>query len=61
MRVQKAIEIVAPPEKIWPFLVEPDKILKWCITFRKFEYPGEQRQGVGTPYTLRKKPARCRL
>ncbi len=30
MKVQRSIEIAAPPEKIWPFLVEPEKILKWC-------------------------------
>lgn len=33
----------------WPFLVEPEQILQWCITFEKFEYPAEQRSGVGTP------------
>ena len=37
MKVQNSIEIAAPPEKVWPFLVEPGKIMKWCITFRKFE------------------------
>ena len=35
MKVQRSIEIAAPPEKIWPFLVEPDNILKWCITLGK--------------------------
>ena len=55
MRVQKSIEIAAPPEKIWPFLVEPEKVLKWCITFRKFEYTSEQRSGVGTPFYLEEK------
>ena len=49
MKVQGSIEIAAPPEKIWPFLVEPEKILKWCITLEKFEYTSEQRGGVGTP------------
>lgn len=49
MRIQKSIEIGAPPERIWPFFTEPEKILKWCITFKKFEYTGEQRSGVGTP------------
>jgi len=49
MRVQKAIEINAPPEKIWPFFVEPEKILQWYSTFRKFEYTSDQRSGVGTP------------
>jgi uncharacterized protein YndB with AHSA1/START domain len=55
MRVQDSIEIAAPPSKIWPFLVEPDKILKWCITFKKFEYAGEQRSGVGTPFYIEEK------
>ena len=49
MRVQKSIEIVAPPEKVWPFLVEPEKVLQWCITFKRFEYTGNQRGGIGTP------------
>jgi len=55
MKVQKSIEIAAPPEKIWPFLVEPDKILKWCITFLKFEYTSEQHSGAGTTFYLEEK------
>ncbi len=55
MRVQSFIDIVAPPEKIWPFLVEPDNILKWCITFKKFEYTGEQHSSVGTPFYVEEK------
>ncbi len=55
MKVQKSIEIAAPPDKIWPFLIEPEKILKWCITFLKLEYTGEQRSGVGTTFYLEEK------
>ena len=55
MRVETSILIAAPPEKIWPFLVEPEKILKWCITFKKFEYTGEQRSGVGMPFYVEEK------
>ncbi len=55
MRVERSIEIAAPPEKIWPYLVEPEKILKWCITFKKFEYTSEQRSGVGTPFYIEEK------
>ena len=55
MKVQKSIEITVPPEKIWPFLVEPDKILKWCITFVKFEYTSEQHSGVGATFYLEEK------
>jgi uncharacterized protein YndB with AHSA1/START domain len=55
MRVQRSIHIAAPPEKIWPFLVEPEKILKWCITFRKFEYTGDQHSGIGMPFYVEEK------
>jgi len=55
MKVNKSIEIAAPPEKIWPFLVEPDKILKWCITFIKFEYTSELRGGMGATFYLEEK------
>jgi uncharacterized protein YndB with AHSA1/START domain len=50
MKIQMSIEIASPPEKIWPFLVQPEKILKWCIFLHKFEYTGEQHSGVGTPF-----------
>ena len=49
MKVQKMVEIKAPPEKIWPYLIVPEKVLQWCITYKKFEYAGDQRSGVGTP------------
>lgn len=55
MKVQRSIDIVAPPEKIWPFLIEPEKILKWVITFKKFEYTSEQHSGVGTPIYVEEK------
>lgn len=48
MKGKKTIEISAPPEKIWPFFVEPEKVLQWYSTFRKFEYTGDQRSGEGT-------------
>jgi uncharacterized protein YndB with AHSA1/START domain len=49
MKVQKSIETSVPANKVWPFFVEPEKILQWCITFKKFEYTGDQHSGVGTP------------
>ena len=55
MKVQRSTEIAVPPDKIWPFLIEPEKILKWCITFRKFDYTGEQHSGVGTPIYIEEK------
>ena len=57
MRIQRSTDISAPPEKVWPFMVEPEKILKWCITLEKFEYPEEQHSGIGTHlYFEEKKP-----
>ncbi|UCB42688.1 MAG: SRPBCC family protein [Dehalococcoidales bacterium] len=50
MRIQRSVEIAAPPEKIWPFLVEPDKIMQWFTLLKKFEYTSEQRTGVGTTF-----------
>jgi uncharacterized protein YndB with AHSA1/START domain len=49
MRTQKAIEIHASPEKVWSFCVEPEKVMQWCFTFRRFEYTSNQRSGAGTP------------
>lgn len=49
MKVQQSIDINVTPERIWPYFVDPEKVLQWCITFRKFEYTSDQRSGVGTP------------
>ena len=55
MKVQGAIDIAAPPQKIWPFLVEPEKLMKWCITYQKFEYTGEKPPGAGATFYLEEK------
>ena len=55
MRIERSIEISASPEKIWPFLVEPEKIMQWFTLLKKFEYTGEQRSGVGTPFYYEEK------
>jgi uncharacterized protein YndB with AHSA1/START domain len=55
MKVQRSIEIKAPPEKIWPWLVEPDKIMKWFTLLKKFEYTGEKRSGPGTTFYYEEK------
>ncbi len=57
MRIQRSIEIAAPPEKIWPFLIEPERILKWFTLLEKFEYTGKQRSGVGTAFYYEEKSA----
>jgi len=57
MKVEKSIEIGAPPERIWPFLTEPEKVLQWYKTFQKFEYSGEQLSGVGAKIYIEEKAA----
>ncbi len=55
MIVEKSIEIAAPPEKTWPFFVEPEKIMRWFTLLRKFEYTGDKRSGVGTTFYYEEK------
>jgi uncharacterized protein YndB with AHSA1/START domain len=47
MQVQKSVEIAAPPEKVWAFLVEPEKVLEWYFPWERFEYTGDQQGGLG--------------
>ncbi len=49
MKVQKALDVSVPAIKVWPYFTEPQKIMKWCITFKKFEYLSGQSAGMGTP------------
>ncbi len=50
MKVQKSIVITVSSEKVWPFLTEPAKIVKWYDTMKNFKYKGEMRSGVGMPF-----------
>jgi carbon monoxide dehydrogenase subunit G len=57
MEVQESILIHAAPEKIWPYLVEPEKVLQWSSTFQKYEAVGEQHGGVGSRFYVEEKSA----
>lgn len=48
--IHKKITINANPEKIWPFLSEPEKILKWCFTLSNFEYTSIQKGGKNSTF-----------
>ncbi len=48
MKIHRSIEIAAKAEKIWPFLVEPERILEWCIPIKTIRHTSEQRDGIGT-------------
>ena len=47
MEVHQSIEVAAPPERIWPLLVEPDNVLKWYPTLRRFQYEDAGQRGPG--------------
>lgn len=55
MKIQRSIEIAVPPDKIWSFLIEPEKIMKWFTLLQKFEYTSKQRSGVGTSFYYEEK------
>lgn len=38
MDVQQSIEIAAPPERVWPLLVDADNVLKWYRTLTTYRY-----------------------
>jgi uncharacterized protein YndB with AHSA1/START domain len=52
MKVEKSIEIAAPPEKIWPLITERDNILRWHPNAQTFDFIGEQRSGVGAAFYM---------
>jgi uncharacterized protein YndB with AHSA1/START domain len=47
MQVHQSIEIAAPPERIWPLLVEPDNVLKWYPTLTTYRYEDAAQGGPG--------------
>lgn len=57
MEVQKSILITASPEAVWPFMVQPDKVLQWYLTFQKFEYTSKPWSGAGTTMYIEEKAA----
>jgi uncharacterized membrane protein len=45
-RIEKSIEIEAPPEKIWPF-VYWDKVPQWFDQIKKAEYKSKYKDRIG--------------
>ena len=57
MKVEKSIEITALPEKVWSFLIKPEKVLLWYTPLQRFEYTTEQRAIEGAPLYFEEKVA----
>ena len=50
MLVSMSVDIKAPPEKVWPYLVEPEKCKQWFTALKIFEYTSEAHGGVGSTF-----------
>ena len=57
MKVEKSVEITALPEKVWSFLINPEKVLLWYIPLQKFEYTTEQHAIEGASLYFEEKVA----
>ena len=55
MKLCRSIVIKATGEKIWPFLVEPEKIIKWCTPINVIRHTSKQCSGLGTTFYLEEK------
>ena len=50
MLIRMSVDIEAPPEKVWPYLVEPEKTMQWFTALKVFEYTSENHEGVGSTF-----------
>lgn len=50
-RIEKSIEIKAPPEKIWP-IIQPDKLPAWHAEIKKVEWTSKDKNKVGSTYHM---------
>jgi uncharacterized membrane protein len=50
MRVQADIEIAAPPEVVWEFVVDPARYLHFMAGVTRWEVEGERATGMGARY-----------
>ena len=57
IKIQKSIEITTVAEKIWPLLVEPENIIKWCKPVKRILRTSEQRGGLGTTFYFEERAA----
>ena len=53
MEINRSVKIEAAPEKIWPFLVEPEMIVQWCFTLEDFEYTSQISYGIDASFKYR--------
>ena len=49
MRMHMGVNIEAPPEAVWPYLIEPDKAMQWYDMLKVFDYTSDER-GTGATF-----------
>ena len=58
MKIQKSIQIATPADKIWPFLIEPASVMKWCCNVERIIlHTNEQNHGLGGKFYLEERAA----
>ena len=49
MRVHMGVDIEAPPDVVWPYLVDPEKTMQWFDSLAVFEYTSDET-GPGSTF-----------
>ena len=57
VKIEKSIDIMVSPEQIWPFLIEPEKFLKWWSTVREYKPKEQLLSGTGATFYVEEKCA----
>jgi len=50
-RIEKTVEINAPPEKIWPY-IQPEKMVEWYKPFKKIEWTSTEKDREGSTFHI---------
>jgi len=50
-RVEKSVEVAAPPKRIWPLIDEPEKLVQW-ETKTKYEFASQRIDKPGTTFYI---------
>jgi uncharacterized protein YndB with AHSA1/START domain len=53
-KIEESVWLNARPAEVWPYLVEPEKLMQWLTEMHTFEWLGEGPIGVGSRYHVDK-------
>jgi uncharacterized membrane protein len=52
MRVASSTTVHAPPDEVWEFVTDPERVLSFMSGVTRWEIEGEQRTGLGARYRI---------